>query len=344
MSQPLNVMVSGGSGFIAGYCIAQLLKDGHTVHTTVRKLSREPQVREMLARIAPDQARLHFFEADLTGDSGWADAVAGCSHVLHVASPLPTTLPKSDDELVIPARDGALRVLRAARDAGVKRTVLTSSTAAITYGNDPGGKTRFTEEDWTDPTHPDTSPYIRSKTIAERAAWDFMAAEGGSMEFCTVNPGAVLGPVLGPDFSASIEIIKKLLGGEFPGTPKLGFPIVDVRDIADLHVRAMTHPDAPGQRFLGACEFWWMADMATVLKDNLGIRARKVPTRPLPSWMVRLIARMDPVTRSVVFELDKRREAPGEKARRVLGWSPRTVEASIIDTAESLIREGIVRV
>jgi dihydroflavonol-4-reductase len=344
MAQALKVMVSGGSGYIAGFCIAQLLREGHEVHTTVRRLSREPQVREALAKIAPDQTRLHFFEADLTSDSGWAEAVAGCSHVLHVASPLPTTAPKSDDELVVPARDGALRVLRAARDAGVVRTVLTSSTAAITYGTDAGGWTRFTEADWTDPAHPDTSAYIRSKTIAERAAWDFMAAEGGAMEMVTVNPGAVLGPVLGSDFSASIEIVKKLLAGDFPGCPRLGFPMVDVRDIADLHVRAMTHKDAAGQRYLGACDFWWMEDVARVLKDNLGLRARKVPTGRLPSWLVRLLANFDPVTRSVVFELDRLREAPGDKARTQLAWSPRPVETSIIDTAESLIREGVVRV
>lgn len=344
MAQPLTVMVSGGSGYIAGYCIARLLRDGHAVHTTVRRLSREPEVRAALAKIAPDQSRLQVFEADLTADSGWAEAIAGCSHVLHVASPLPATAPRHDDDLVIPARDGALRVLRAARDAGVVRTVLTSSTAAITYGVGRGGRTRFTEADWTDPAHPDTSAYIRSKTIAERAAWDFMAAEGGAMQMATVNPGAVLGPVLGPDFSASIEIVKKLLAGDFPGSPRLGFPIVDVRDVADLHVRAMTHPDAAGQRFLGAGDFWWMEDIARVLRDNLGTRGRKVPGGRLPGWLVRLLSRFDPVTRSVVFELDMRREAPGEKAMRVLGWTPRPVEQSILDTAESLIREGIVRV
>jgi dihydroflavonol-4-reductase len=344
MSQQPTVMVSGGSGYIAGFCIAQLLKRGSTVHTTVRRISREAQVREMLAKIAPDQSRLHFFEADLTGDSGWSEAIAGCSHVLHVASPLPTTAPKHDDELVVPARDGALRVLKAARDAGVVRTVLTSSTAAITYGVSTPGKTRFTEADWTDPTHPDTSAYVRSKAIAEKAAWDFMAAEGGAMQLTTVNPGAVIGPVLGSDFSASIEIVKKLLNGDFPGAPRLGFPLVDVRDIADLHVRAMLHPDAAGERFLGTCDFWWMEDIARVLKDNMGTQARKVPTGRLPSWLVQLLARFDPVTRSVVFELDKLREAPGDKAKTMLEWSPRTIEQSIIDTAESLIREGVVRV
>lgn len=335
------VTVTGGSGFIAGWCILQLLERGHAVRATIRSLAREGEVRQTLGRMGADQARLSFVAADLTSDAGWAEAMEGAGHVLHVASPIPPTLPKNDDELVIPARDGALRALRFARDAGVKRVVMTSSTAAITYGQDRSRPKVFTETDWTDPAHPDTSPYIRSKTIAERAAWDFMAKEGGALELAVVNPGAVLGPVMGRDFSPSIEIVKKLLRRELPACPRLGFPLVDVRDIADLHLRAMTSPAAAGERFLGAGDFYWMADIARVLKERLGDRAARVPTGVLPDWLLRLLAAFDPVTRSVVFEVGVERPVSAAKAKQVLGWAPRSNADAIVATAESLIREGL---
>lgn len=339
-----TVLVTGGSGYIAGFCIAQLLREGWAVKTTVRNLAREPEVRESLSKIAPDLSALSFFAADLNADAGWSEATAGCDYVLHVASPLPTTTPKDDEELIGPARNGALRVLKAARDAGVRRVVLTSSTAAITYGLNRSRNEPFTEADWTDPAHSDTSAYIRSKTLAEKAAWAFMAEEGGALELTAINPGAVLGPVLGNDFSASLEIVRKLMNGDFPGSPRLGFPLVDVRDIADLHVRAMTSDKAAGERFLGAGEFLWMEDVARILHEDMGQQARKVPKGRLPSWLVRLLSRLDPVTRSVVFELDMRRPVSNAKARSVLGWQPRPERDSILDTARSLIREGIVKV
>lgn len=335
------VTVTGGSGFIAGWCILQLLERGHAVRATIRSLAREGEVRQTLGRMGADQSRLSFVAADLTSDAGWAEAMEGAGHVLHVASPIPPTLPKNDDELVIPARDGALRALRFARDAGVARVVMTSSTAAITYGQDRSRPKVFTEADWTDPAHPDTSPYIRSKTIAERAAWDFIAKEGGALELAVVNPGAVLGPVMGRDFSPSIEIVKKLLRRELPACPRLGFPLVDVRDIADLHLRAMTSPAAAGERFLGAGDFFWMADIARVLKERLGARAARVPTGVLPDWLLRLLAAFDPVTRSVVFEVGVERPVSAAKAKQVLGWAPRSNEDAIVATAESLIAEGL---
>lgn len=333
--------VTGGSGFIAGWCILQLLERGHAVRATIRSLAREGEVRQTLGRMGADQSRLSFVAADLTSDAGWAEAMEGAGHVLHVASPIPPTLPKNDDELVIPARDGALRALRFARDAGVARVVMTSSTAAITYGQDRSRPKVFTEADWTDPAHPDTSPYIRSKTIAERAAWDFIAKEGGALELAVVNPGAVLGPVMGRDFSPSIEIVKKLLRRELPACPRLGFPLVDVRDIADLHLRAMTSPAAAGERFLGAGDFFWMADIARVLKERLGARAARVPTGVLPDWLLRLLAAFDPVTRSVVFEVGVERPVSAAKAKQVLGWAPRSNEDAIVATAESLIELGL---
>jgi dihydroflavonol-4-reductase len=271
--------------------------------------------------------------------------MGGAHYVLHVASPIPPALPKTDDVLVVPAREGTLRALRFARDAGVLRTVVTSSTAAITYGlrGDGAGKV-FTEADWTDETNPDTSPYIRSKTIAEKAAWDFMKREGGAMTMAAVNPAAVLGPVMGPDFSPSIEIVKKLLEGAYPGSPPLGFPLVDVRDIADLHVRAMTHPAAAGERFLGGQGFMWLQDVAAVLRARMGPSAHRVPMGRIPGWLVKVLANFDPITKSVTFELGKRREVTPEKAKRLLGWAPRSNEDAIVASAESLLAEGIVKV
>ena len=338
-----HVLVTGGSGYIAGFCIAQLLNEGATVRTTVRSLDREAEVRAAIGKMATALDRLEFVVADLNGDAGWAEACAGCTAVLHVASPLPSNNPKNDDELVKPARDGALRVLAAARDTGVKRVVMTSSTAAVTYGYGSRSKP-YTEADWSDPAdRSDSSAYERSKMIAERAAWDWHSREGGALELVTICPGAVIGPVLGKDFSASLDIVKKLIDGSLPGLPRFGWPLVDVRDIADLHIRAMRASNAAGQRFIGAGPFYWMADIARVLKERVPAVARKVPTRQLPSWLVRLSSIFDPVVRSRLFELDKERAVDADKARRELGWQPRGNDVSIIDTAKSLLAEGIVR-
>src|SRR5690606_30959648 len=215
-------------------------------------------------------------------DDGWADAVSGCTYVLHVASPFPPAAPKHEDELIIPARYGALRVLKAAREAGVERVVLTSSFAAIGYGQKVGKKP-YTEENWTDPNGDDVRAYVKSKTLAERAAWDFIAREGGALELSVVNPVAVLGPALAPDYSTSIMLIQRLMDGAMPGCPRLYFGIVDVRDVADMHMRCMTNPAAKGERFLAlAGEFLSIAQIARILKRNLGAAAKRVPTLELP--------------------------------------------------------------
>jgi dihydroflavonol-4-reductase len=335
------VLVTGGSGYIAGFVIAALIAKGFAVRTTVRSLAREAEVRAGLSKIT-DPAGVRFFAADLTSDAGWAEAVAGCAYVQHIASPLPAVNPKTDDELVIPARDGALRVARAARDAGVKRMVMTASVASIAYGQTPRAAP-FTELDWTDPTNlADTSPYERSKTLAERAVREWMAREGGALEVVTIHPGLVLGPVLGRDFSVSIEAVKKLLEGSVPGIPRMGWPLVDVRDVAEMHVLAMLAEGVAGERFIAAAEFWWMKDMAATLKRRLGARARRVPRIGLPDFVVRLAALMDPVIRDRLFELGKSRAVSHEKATRVLGWVPRSTEQSVVDTAESLLAEGVV--
>ncbi len=335
-----TVFVSGGSGYIAGFLIRQLVAEGWMVHTSIRNLAKESHVRGLLG---VDNARLKFFAADLMSDAGWVEAMAGCSHVAHVASPLPSAAPKSADELIIPARDGALRALRAAKAAGVKRFVMTSSAAAIAYGHGKGQQ-HFTEADWTNLDSPDAYPYVQSKTIAERAARDWVAAEGGGIEYVSVNPSLVLGPLLSDDFSTSLEAIKKLLEGSLPGLPNFGFGVVDVRDVADLHVRCLTAPNMAGERFIASGPFLWMKEVAEILRDGLGEQARKVPTRGLPDFLVKLSALFDPVIKQVVGELGNVRDMDASHAKTVLGWETRPVVETILDTARDMIRLGLVKV
>ncbi|WP_026792299.1 SDR family oxidoreductase [Pleomorphomonas oryzae] len=337
-----RVLVTGGTGFLGAYCIIQLLAAGHEVRATVRDLRREHDLKAMLRQAilrqggAGDRAdQVALFAADLTIDAGWKQATAGCDYVLHVASPFPGRVPKDENELIRPARDGALRVLRAARDAKVRRVVLTSSFAAIGYGKGRAGT--FTETDWTDPGDPTIQPYQKSKTLAERAAWSFMKEEGGALELAVINPTGILGPVLGADLSTSTHLIKRMLEGSTPGCPDLWFGIVDARDAADLHLRAMTNPAAAGERFLAtAGHFMNVAQMAQTLKDRLGGSARAVSTRQLPNWLLRAVALFDPEVRSLLPELGKQKNATAAKAQRLLGWNPRPPEEAIIATATSL--------
>jgi len=338
------VLVTGGSGFIGAHCIAKLLADGYRVRTTVRSLSREADVRAMLknAGVKVGDA-LSFASADLMLDAGWKEAVAGCRYVLHLASPLPPNVPRHEDELIVPARAGALRVLRAARNAGVERVVQTSSFAAIGYGRETMDRP-FTEADWTDPNAKELTAYTKSKTLAERAAWDFMAREGGALELATVNPVAVFGPVLGSDYSASIQVVQKLMDGSMPGCPRLTLGVVDVRDVADLHLRAMTSAAANGERFLATGDgFMSVQEIAFVLKARMGEAAKRVSTRTVPDWLMRVGSLFSPVVRQIVPELGKVKNASNEKPRRVLGWEPRSNEDAIVATAESLVQLGVIR-
>ncbi|WP_298674398.1 NAD-dependent epimerase/dehydratase family protein [uncultured Sphingomonas sp.] len=335
-----TVLVTGGSGYIAGFLIQRLTERGWNVNATIRNLAKEPEVRAALGVPAD---RLRFFAADLEHDAGWAEAMAGCSHVAHVASPFP--LGKVTDEMLIPpARDGALRALRFAKAAGVKRFVLTSSMAAIAYGHAPANGVAFTEEEWTDVNAPGVAPYTKSKTIAERAARDWMAENGAGMEFCSVNPSAVLGPVMSGDFSTSIQIVERLLNGSIPGYPRIGFAVVDVRDLADLHVLALETPGLDGERFLGGGRFMMMEEAGAVLRARLGDKARKVPKRRIPDFVVRLMGLFDGSIKQVVGELGRVRAVDPEHTAKVLGWRTRDEEQSIVDTANSLIEMGIVKV
>jgi nucleoside-diphosphate-sugar epimerase len=339
-----NVLVTGGSGFIGTHCILQLLAAGHQVRTTVRNLKREADVRAMLKVGGTEPGEhLTFAAADLESDAGWPQAVTGCEYVLHVASPFPASVPKNENEIIVPAREGTLRVLRAARDAGVKRVVLTSSFAAIGYGHSEQSAP-FDETSWTNADAPDVLPYVKSKTLAERAAWDYMAREGGAMELSVVNPVGVFGPVLGPDYSTSIFLVQRLMDGAMPGCPQMYFGVVDVRDVADLHLRAMTHPAAKGERFLAvAGNFMSMQEIAKVLKGRMGESGKRVPTRQVPNWLVRVFSLFDPAAKQILPELGKHKNGTNAKAKRVLGWSPRSNEEALVATAESLVRLGLLK-
>ena len=338
-----TVLVTGGSGFIAQHCIIQLLHAGYGVRTTVRSPGREPEVRAMLKNGGiPSDEGLSFFAADLLSDAGWPEVVAGCNYVLHVASPFPPNTPKNEEELILPAREGALRVLKTARDAGVQRVVLTSSFAAVGYGHEIASQ-NFTEESWTDLNGKNITPYIKSKTLAERAAWDFIQHEGGALELSVINPVAVFGPVLGPDTSTSIQIVRRLVDGSVPGCPRLAVNIVDVRDVADLHLRAMIHPAAKGERFLASAgPGMWMQEIAILLKERLGEDAKRVPTRMVPDWMVKLISMFDSSVAQIAPDLGRYANAVNEKAKRILNWQPRSREEAVIATAESLVQLSLL--
>jgi nucleoside-diphosphate-sugar epimerase len=330
-----TVLVTGGTGFIAGWCIVELLQRGYAVRTTVRSLAKEAAVRAAIAPAVDADDRLTVVVADLTKDDGWDAAVTGCDYVLHVASPLGGQTSGDANALIGPARDGTLRVLGVATRAGVKRVVMTSAAAAA---RPPLDSDRVSDETiWADPADPQFDAYRVSKILAERAAWDFMTGSAPPTTLTTILPGAVFGPVLTTDNLGSVQIIQRLLKGSPAGIPRLGFSVVDVRDLADLHVRAMIAPEAAGQRFIAAGEFMWMEDIARTLRSRLGARASRVPTRRLPDFIVRFLSRFLPHLRMLTPLLGRANSVSSEKARRVLGFSPRPAATTIVDCAERLI-------
>jgi dihydroflavonol-4-reductase len=339
-----TILVTGGSGFVGGHVILQLLEAGHDVRTTVRSLTKEQAVRDTLARAgAKTLDRLTFVAADLNQDAGWAEAVAGCDYVQHVASPFPLAQPRDENDLIRPAVDGTLRVLRAARDAGIKRVVLTSSFAAIGYGHGDQAAA-YTEADWTNVDGPAVQPYMKSKTLAERAAWDFVEREGNGLELAVVNPVGIFGPVLNEDLSTSIEIIKRMLEGGLPGAPRLYFGVVDVRDVAGMQIKAMTAPEAKGERFLAvAGDPVSIYDMSVILQQGMGEKAAKAKLRQMPDWLIRVMALFNPLAREAAPRVGIRSAASNAKARELLGWQFRSNEEAIVASGESLIKLGIVR-
>lgn len=338
-----RVLVTGGTGFVGGHCILQLLQAGYRVRATLRSLARREEVLARMrgAGVEPGD-RLEFAETELGRDRNWAEAAAGCTLVLHVASPISLSGPQTAEAVIRPAVEGTLRVLRAARDAGAKRVVVTSSFAAVGYTARPDGAP-FTEEDWTDPEAGDLSAYVRSKALAERAAWDFVKNEAPALELATVNPTAIFGPSLGPDVSSAFEILQGLLRGRIKACPRIDLNVVDVRDVADLHLRAMIAPAAAGQRFLATSgEVLTLPQIARLLRENLGADASRVTKRTMPDWLVRLLGRFSPKMRVIAQQLGRRKDASNGKARRWLGWEPRGAEEAVLASARSLLKHGLV--
>lgn len=335
------VLVTGGTGFLGGHCIIELLRKGYQVRTTVRDLARASELRTTISRAVGEADNLDIVEADLGSDRGWPDAVRGSRYVLHAASPFPAAQPRNADELIAPARDGTLRILRACLDAKVERVVLTSSSAAMSYP-DGGIPDPVTEQYWTNPDHPLATPYVRSKVLAERAAWEFVGRNQCKSLLTVMAPSAILGPVLSKDFSYSVQVVSRLLNGSAPVIPRLGFSFVDVRDIAALHVQAMTSEVAAGERYLGSGDFHWFADIASILRQSLGSRAKRVPRMRAPDFVVRLIAMVDPGLRSVARELGRKRIVSSEKAENAFAWRARSFDETVLDCAHSLIRIGAV--
>ncbi len=339
-----TVLVTGASGFVAQHCIVQLLQGGYRVRGTLRSAKREDEVRAAIRNGGAEDGGLSLVEADLTKDEGWDEAVAGCAFVLHVASPFPAVQPEDEDELIRPARDGALRVLAAAAKAGVKRTVMTSSIAAVSAGLDKSGGRVFDESDWSDLDGENVSAYEKSKTIAERAAWEFMDTEAaGDMQLTVINPGAILGPILTRDTSTSVEIVRQLMIRAMPACPRIGFPVVDVRDVASAHIAAMTAPQAAGRRYICTLPQVWFTEVGKILDARFGPEGWNIPTGQLPDWVLRVMSIFNPMLRTVTPALGVERRYDNSRIRAELNWTAHKVPEMVIASAESLIEHGVVR-
>jgi len=338
-----KVLVTGASGFIAKHCIAELLRRDFSVRGTLRDMGRADAVRKSVARAGADASGVDFVAADLLRDDGWSQAMQGCAFVLHVASPFPLQDPPNADDLIRPAREGALRVLKAATRAGIKRVVMTSSVVAITmpWPEAPLGHV-FTEADWTNPKRPDLTAYIVSKTLAEQAAWDYVKGEPRAPELAAVNPAIVLGPATDADISSSHEVIKLMAKGAYPAAPKVGFPISDVRDVAATHVLALTTPAAAGKRFLSANGFLRLIEVGRLVADVLPDVQGEVPRRELPDWLVRAVALFDKRLKAVLPDLGHPRPVTNAQARSVLGQTFRTAPEAVKSAALSLRELGVI--
>lgn len=339
-----RVLVTGGSGFIAGHIIVQLVERGYSVRGTVRSLGREAEVRAALAEAGmPGSGALEFVAADLTSDAGWAAAMAGVDAVIHVASPVMPGHVEREDDVIAPAREGTVRVLRAAHDAGVRRVVLTSAFHAVSWGH-PHDDHVFTEDDWTVLDGPGVDAYAKSKTLAERAAWDVVASPAGAgMELVTMLPVAVMGPVMGGTVSGANHVLLSMLTGRMPGLPDVRIPIVDVRDVAAAHILGLETPDAAGRRFLLSNGLALsLREIGVVVREHLGADAGRVPTRALPSLVVRVGALFSHELRDIAPDLGYAKRTSNERAVRVLGWHPRTPEEAVVDAARSMVAKGLV--
>lgn len=343
MGNKETVLVTGGTGFVGVHCILQLLQRGYNVKTTVRNLKRKDEVLEMLKNGGITSFDdLSFISADLTKDDNWDEAVKDCTYILHVASPIFLKTPKDENGMIHPAVDGTLRVLRAARNAGVKRVVMTSNFGAVGYSHKDPNK-QITESDWTDPNEKGLTAYNKSKVLAEKAAWDFIKNEGGNLELTVINPMGIFGQSLSPVLSSGFELLKNILDGTMKAIPNLTLGIVDVRDVADLHIRAMTNPEAKGQRFLALSGGTMsLPQIAQLLKKEMPNISQKVSTKRMPDWLVLIAALFNEKAKAIAPMLGVNRNASNEKAKKILGWKPRTNEEAIIASAESLAKFKLI--
>lgn len=340
-----TVLVTGGTGFVGVHAIVQLLQKGYYVKTTVRTLKRKDELQDMLREGGIQSfENLELIEADLTKDDNWDKAVQNCTYVLHIASPIFLALPKDENEMIRPAVDGTLRVLKAARDAGVKRVVMTSNFGAVGYSHkDP--HTPITEKEWTDPNEKGLSSYNKSKVMAEKAAWDFMQREGGKLELSVINPVGIFGPSLGPDLSSGFELVKNIIDGTMKAIPNLTINIIDVRDVADLHIRAMTNPQAAGERFLAlAGGKISLPEIATLLREKMPEVSQKISRKTPPNWLVRAMGLFNPKAKAIASMLKASRNVSNEKARKVLGWTPiANNEEAILLSVRSMLKFGNIK-
>lgn len=335
-----KVLVTGATGFIARHIILQLLEAGYQVRGTTRSLKREVELRELIAEHTQHASHFELRVADLEHEAGWDHAVAGCHYLIHVASPFPLKTPRNEMDIILPAQQGTLRVLKAAAKAGIKRVVMTSSTAAIVYGRDRNQI--FNENSWSNVKSKKIGAYQKSKTLAEKAAWAFaQSEEANNMELAVINPGLVFGPILGKDWSTSGELIRKFLSREIPAIPNMGWACVDVRDVATAHLSAMTNPHAAGERFICATEHASMRDIACILHKNFG-RTHPINMRSIPDTLVRLVALFDPDTRITLNDLGQRQDLDNRKIKQVLNWKANSLEEMVVAMANSLINQGIV--
>ncbi len=342
-----TVLLTGASGYIGKHIALQLLNQGYSVRASVRNLSKSDEVRNAVLPHLIDEtkldSRLTFVELDLEKDAGWDAALKGVDLLMHTASPFPIASPKDENELIRPAVDGTLRALKAAHNAGVHRVILTSSMAAV-YGCDlPAGKSEYDETLWTDVSHPiGRVPYTKSKTLAEKAAWDYVKNSAPKIELTTINPVLVLGAPLDKNFGSSISAVERILKGKDPMLPDIRFAIVDVKDVALMHVAAITNDATKGERLLASSETYSFVQIAKVLKSIYP--KSKVKTAQAPSLLIKFLSLFDGEIKAVLPLLGKPMAISGAKAKRVLGISFIPVQVTLRDSADYLVKNGFIKI
>jgi dihydroflavonol-4-reductase len=339
-----KVLLTGITGFLGSHTAIQLLNKGYQVIGTMRDLKRADAIKSVIAQHTDKIAHLSFVQASLEQQEVWNEVMQGIDYVQHIASPFPQKLPKNENDLILPAKNGTLHVLWAASAHGVKRVVLTSSSGAILYGKEKDKRSGiYSEKDWTNVENKqDSTPYFRSKTIAEQAAWDFITQDKSGLELVTICPGAILGPVLEQDFGTSANIVIKTMDGSSPAIPQIGFDMIDVRSVAEMHVLAMEAPEAKGERFICSGGFMSFKEVAQILREAYP-KNKKIPTRSLPDFMTRLIAIIEPTLKPILIDLSVERRVDNSKARKLLKWQPILNKEAVLACAESLIKLGVLK-